>query len=186
MPWKMLHFSDLQRLSISEQLFAFSQANLDSAETLCTAIRAKTEVVTYAHGAVIMSLTFHALELFLKAAILRTVPTEKFGGRVGHDLTQLYNRYKGLYPKKAMQFEVPFRSEELHTSNFDKNIVEELSALNRYRERSLPEDQLHRYPTNIEGETWDAILGFEPTSFGSTIKQLQSKLTEVKAEIHNS
>lgn len=93
---RMLHFSDLQCMPIPEQLFAFSDAYLQSADILCATLCNSVDRATYAHGAVIMSLTFHALELFLKAAILQKAPMEVFGGRMGHDLDHLYKRYSDL------------------------------------------------------------------------------------------
>jgi hypothetical protein len=187
MSWKMYVLSDLQRLSIPDQLFHFSQANLDSAEMLCLAMCGNNQVATYAHGAVIQSLTFHALELFLKAAILRSEPTATFGGPTGHDLTLLYNRYKGLYPEKCMQFDAPFMSGPLDANDLvglDQNIIDELVKSDRERKKDKV-DQLHRYPIDMKGNEWKSLFGFEPNSFGLRIKQIQSDLSAVKAVILN-
>lgn len=62
----MLNFSDLQQRSVHEQLFAFADAYLDSAATLCERLCSEVGRVNYAHGAVVMSLAFHSLELFLR------------------------------------------------------------------------------------------------------------------------
>lgn len=183
MPWRMLHFSDLQRKSAPDQLFAFAHANLESAESLCVKLTAETAGATYAHGAVILSLTFHALELFLKAAILQKNPAEKFGGRSGHDLTHLSTRYANLHPGKEMSFHIPFTRQLPDTQGLNPEVAEELTAYVREQEKKMPEDQLHRYPIGIDGETWDAAFGFEPNSFLVTIQQLQRDFAAIKPRI---
>ena len=183
MPWHMLHFSDLQRKSVPDQLFAFAQANLESAESLCLKLTAETAAATYAHGAVILSLTFHSLELFLKAAILQRIPAEKFGGRSGHDLTHLSKRFSDLYPEKEMSFHIPFMRQLPDTQGLDPEVIEELIACVRAQEKKMPEDQLHRYPTGVDGKTWNAGFGFEPNSFLVTIHQLQRDCAAVKPRV---
>src|SRR5437016_3266766 len=111
MPLQMLHFSDLQRLPVPKQFFAFSDAYLDSAESLCDALCTASKSATYAHGAAVMSLTFHSIELFLKAAILQKAPSEQFSGSGGHDLGQLYERYTQLNPDEGYAFDFPFKLE---------------------------------------------------------------------------
>ena len=183
MPWHMLHFSDLQRKPVSDQLFSFADAYLESADSLCAVLCKNADAATYAHGAVIMSLTFHALELFLKAAILRKAPTETFAGRAGHDLINLHKLYTNLYQGEAMQFSVPFKRGLPDTKELDPQIAEELLARVRDQDMNMPEDQLHRYPISAGGKEWEATLGFEPNSFSRTILQLRSELAAVKTRI---
>ena len=183
MSWHMLHFSDLQRKPVSDQLFLFADAYLESADSLCAVLCKNVDAATYAHGAVIMSLTFHALELFLKSAILRKVPTETFAGRAGHDLTNLHKRYTNLYPGNAMHFAIPFKRELPDTKELDPQVAEELLAYVCEQNKNMPEDQLHRYPISVDGKEWKAALGFEPNSFRMTILQLRSELAAVKVRI---
>lgn len=101
-------------------------------------------------------------------------PEEQFGGKSGHDLDALSKRYFKLYPKKEFQFEVPFRRE--FPEVVGGMAAEELAALRAYvedRNKRVPEDQRHRYPTGIDGETWDGAFGFEPNMFLVTLRQLQ-------------
>jgi hypothetical protein len=183
MPWHMFYFGDLQRKTIPDQLFAFAQANLDSADSLCATLCAKTAGATYAHGAVILSLTFHALELFLKAAILQKSPSEQFGGRSGHDLAQLSKRYSNLHHGKDMSFHIPFARELPDAHGLDPQVAKELIAYVREQDKKMPQDQLHRYPTSVNGETWNAALGFEPNSFRITIQQLQHDFADIKPRV---
>jgi len=179
--WRMLHFSDIQQQPVHEQLFAFAHAYLDSSETLCTTLCAEIDKAGYAHGAVVMSLAFHSLELFFKGGILKTHPEEQFGGKIGHDLDSLSRRYFKLYPKKEFLFEVPFRSQ--FPDVVGGMATDELAALRIYVEdckKRSPEDQRHRYPTGVDGKTWDGAFGFEPSSFLVTLKELQAIYANAK------
>ena len=181
MNWHMLHFSGIQCKPLPEQLFSFADAYLESAETLCEKLCTDGDHATYAHGAVVMSLTFHSLELFIKGAILLKVPTEQFGGRSGHDLDHLMKRYKKLYPGKNLGFDVPFRRHLPETEGMDPRVAEELVSYVRKQSQDMPEDQLHRYPASLQGETWNAVLGFEPNSFLFTIQGIKKDLSKVKS-----
>ena len=181
MTLRMLHFSDLQQQPVHEQLLAFAGAYMDSSEMLCESLCSDVEQANYAHGAVVMSLAFHSLELFFKSAILRLEPEEQFGGKAGHDLDDLSKRYFRLYPKKEFQFEVPFRREMPVVVG--GMAAEELAALRAYveeRDRRMPEDQRHRYPTGIDGKTWDGAFGFEPNMFLVTLRELQHAYARVR------
>ena len=170
----MLHFSDVQRQPVHEQLLVFADAYLDSAETLSANLCSGMESANYAHGAVVMSLAFHSLELFFKGGILKLHPEEQFGGRSGHDLDALSKRFFKLYPEKEFQFEVPFRREI--PALVGSVAAEEFAALRAYLEehdKQMPEDQRHRYPTGIDGKTWDGAFGFEPNMFLATLRELQ-------------
>lgn len=170
----MLHFADLQQLPAHEQILAYAGAYLDSAEVLCNSLCSDKESASYAHGSVVMSLAFHSLELFFKGCILKSLPAEQFSGKAGHDLNALSKRFFKLYPKKDFQFEVPFRYEipevvgEMATDKLDK-----ILAHIKEHKNKVPEDQRHRYPTSIDGKTWDGMFSFEPYSFLDTLRELQ-------------
>ena len=185
MSWHMVHFSDLQRLTTPAQFFAFSEAYLESAESLCGNLCAKDAGMTYAHGAVILSLTFHSCELFLKAAILQKVPTEQFSGNTGHNLEHLSKRYANLFPGKAWALDLPFRRHPADLDGLDPRIAEELKTFVREREKAVPEDQLHRYPTNIQGQPWDVLLGFEPNSFRLESARIKCEFKRLKNELQH-
>jgi hypothetical protein len=80
MTWNMLLFSEIEALPKSRQFLAYSDAYLGSAELLCHRIAASPAEATYAKGSVIMYLTFHGTELFLKAAILEKSQATSFRG----------------------------------------------------------------------------------------------------------
>jgi hypothetical protein len=181
----MVHFSEIESLSASLQFLAFSEAYLESAGQLCGALAASPSESTYPKSAVVLSLTFHGIELFLKAAILEEVPTEQFGGNAGHDLEHLHKRYTNLYPGKSYAFEPPFRDEEFVLVNPDPRILKELRLQIAKHKRAMPTDQLCRYPRNIEGSPWEGIFSFEASSFAGVITKVQEDISRLKELIFN-
>lgn len=180
MTWHMLHSSDLQCKSVPEQFFSFADANLESASVLCERLCIEADHATYAHGAVIISLTFHSVELYLKAAILRKNSDEKCNG---HDLDQLKNRYSDLYPGTNCDFDILFSSQAPDLHDLETQISEELAhafRLSKEKAREVPEYQLHRYPINKKGMPWAAVLGFEPKSFFCEIQRLKNDFVRLR------
>lgn len=183
---RMLNFSDLQQRPVHEQLFTFADAYLDSAEVLCLRLCSQEQPATYAHGAVIMSLAFHSLELLFKAGILKAAPGEKFSGKSGHDLTALSAHFFKLYPCKDFQFELPFRFELAEP--VEPLSEEELVALRAYvreRENQMPLDQLHRYPVGVNGKSWEGIFGFEPHMFLQTLRDLKDIYNRIRPVLNS-
>lgn len=185
MVWNMVDFSEIEDLPPSRQFLAFSDAYIDSAELLCSTVAAKPSESTYPKGAVIMSLAFHGIELFLKAAILEKSPNEQFKGRAGHDLEQLGIKYKELYPDEECDFEVPFRDEGVSLLEPDPQILAELKRHIEEYKKSTPQDQLNRYPRDINGNPWKGLYGFEAGSFLGTIAQVRNDIDRLRKLIFN-
>lgn len=180
MNYRMVHFSEIESLRASLQFLAFSEAYLYSAIRLCTVLAASPAESSYPRGAVVLSLSFHGIELFLKAAILEKVPDEQFGGKVGHDLELLYKRYTNLYPGKKFAFEIPFGTEETELVTPDPSVMEELNLFIAEYKRATPADQLNRYPRDIEGKPWVGIYAFEPNMFTIVIEKAQQDVARLK------
>jgi hypothetical protein len=123
--------SDLASLSIPLKFLSFSDAYLDSASRLCTVLKRSPKKSNYARGSVVLYLAFHAIELFLKSAILERNPNEKLGN---HDIEVLSKRYKKLYPGMKYEFHPPFISRnEIDLSDFfSPEIIEEVKANRRF------------------------------------------------------
>lgn len=176
-------FSQIESLGASLQFLAFSEAYLDSAERLCDTLAAFPAKSTYPKGAVVMSLTFHGIELFLKAAILEKRPGEKFLGRAGQDLDHLHRKYANLYSAKKYALEVPFRADEAVLVNPDPQVLEELRLHVAEYKKVTPFDQVHRYPRDIEGKAWEGIFAFEASSFAGVISGVQDDISRLKGLI---
>ena len=172
MTWQMVVESDLASLSIPLQFLSFSDAYLDSASRLCAVLERSPRKSNYARGSVVLYLTFHAIELFLKGAILERKPNEKLGN---HDIQVLSKRYNKLYPGMKYEFHAPFisRDEPDLSHLFSSEIIEEVKIYIKESKQKNPWDQRHRYPRNLDGQPWGGLVGFEPGSFLVVIKKLK-------------
>lgn len=175
-----LYLSEIAPLPASSQFFVFSEAYLYSAKRLCDILAASPGESSFPRGAVVMSLAFHGIELFFKAAILHKYPTEKFKGCLGHDLECLKKRYANLYPKKEFYFKNPFLDEEIDLSNFDPFVAEQYMLYLDDLKQATPKDQLYRYPKDKEGNPWKGVYAFEPISFSDEISMAQQNIARLK------
>jgi hypothetical protein len=169
----MVCLSDIGSQGASLQFLTFSEAYMDSAARLCAVLARSPKKSNFPRGAVLLYLTLHSMELFLKAAILKQSPDEQFGGATGHDLEYLYRRYAKLYPGKKFAFEVPFKGPELDFGSFDSRFAEELKLFIKEQKPNTPTDQVYRYPRDTQGQQWKGGFGFEPTSFLAVLNQVR-------------
>lgn len=95
MKYQMHYESDLGSDSFTLELLFFSDAYLDSASRLCTVLKRSSRNASYARGAIVLHHMFHAIELFLKGAILERNPEENLRT---HNIQGLSKRYYELYP----------------------------------------------------------------------------------------
>lgn len=161
---------ELSGKDLTDQFFSFSEAYLDSARRLCVVLKRSTKKATYTRGCVVLYLTFHAVELFLKGAILAENPKEK----LSHNIDGYYRRYNSLYPNERYRFGLPFRTEYL---GLEPEIVELV------KKQQPPSDQLHKYPTDKRGNEWEGAFAFEPIEFLRIIDQLRVDFRRIENEI---
>ncbi len=154
--WNLLVANKVESLSPPDQFAAYAMAYLDSAEKLCRLLARSYRKATYERGTVVLYLAMHSVELFLKGAILRKAPDERFN----HDLEHIHNRYNALYPGKRYRLDIPFKS------NYGE--IAQAKAL------SPPIDQRYRYPQDKDGKPWSGIYSFEANSFLGELATLRS------------
>ncbi len=126
----------------------------------------------FSHSRAVLSMTYHAIELFLKGAILRATGDKKC---TGHILEELYRRYEDLYPGQDMHFDIPFGVVYL---GFTPEQVAEM------QKEEPPQDQMYRYHTNLAGERWEGIDGFDAESFLPMIESLKETMVDLGRKIH--
>lgn len=183
MTYKMVSFAEIEKLRASLQFISFAEAYLYSASQLCSNLASTPSQSTYPRGTVVLSLSRHGIELFLKAAILEKKPDERFNGKSGHDLEFLGKRYAKLYPGGKFAFEIPFGTEEIELVTPDPGVVEESEKLIADHKKATPADQINRYPRGIDGKPWHGNYGFEPTTFSLEIDRVRKDITRLKAII---
>jgi HEPN domain-containing protein len=155
--------------AFSEQFSAYAIAYLDSAQRLCDLLARSHRKATYERGAVVLFLAAHAVELFLKGAIVRKAPKERFS----HDLEHLIRRYRALYPGKKFQLEVPFSTA----------LPPEMTAeeKRRLKEHIAAPGELYRYPIDKAYKPWSGAYGIEPNSLSVELTKLRSRLDELRS-----
>lgn len=180
MTLRMVVESDLASLSTPLQYIELSDAFLDSALRLCTVLRRSHRKSNYARSAVVQYLTFHAIELFLKSAILKRHPNEKLNT---HDIQALSKRYRNLYKAKKYEFRAPFLAEEISDDVLSKIIgsdnLENFKSFRKKHEDENPWDQRLRYPINDKGHSWSGLVGFEPLSYLLELRKLQKNIRQL-------
>lgn len=165
--WNLLLSDRLNSLNPSDQYAAYSMAYLDSAERLCGLLSRSYRSATYERGTVVLYLAMHAVELFLKGAILRKAPHERL---VHHNLERIYNRYKELYPAKRYHFDMGF------TKNYSGMSKKEIQTARQY---SPPIDQLFRYPQDKNSTPWPSLYAFEANSFLAELESLRMRFMQL-------
>ena len=160
----------LEGESMPEKFSDFSDAYLDSAERLCKALVRSTRKASYERGAVVLYLTFHSVELFLKAAVLHKCPQEK----LNHNIEHYEKRYNNLYPAKKYKLTVPFKT---------TYCGHEPPDVEKIKYNPSPQDQVNRYPSDKSGKEWDGIFAFDSTSFLNDIQVLKSDIHRIRDDI---
>jgi hypothetical protein len=129
---------------------------------------------------VVLSLAYHGVELFLKAAILNESANEQFGGKAGHNLENLGERYAALYPSSEFAFEIPFRTGKIDFGNLDTRVAAEFQAVVAGLNQLACPDQVHRYPRDTRGNPWQGPCALEASSFVRVISGVEEDIARLK------
>lgn len=162
----------------TEGLFQYAQAYLDGATLLCQDMLLKNKSCwSWPNASVILLLSAHAIELFLKGAILCRNPSSR---PTTHDLNDLGDQYKRLFPEPSFEWDIPFRV------NFPEGMTEtEIQELrNKHKDLVRPNSVYYRYPVGKNGKPWSISDLFEPQPFLNTIEQIKLDFTRIKAQIN--
>ena len=161
---------EIDSLTESERLFAYSRSYLRSSIVLCTRVQRLRRKPQYPDASVVLHLARHAVELFLKGAIMAREP----GADLHHDLDKLQSTYDRLYPELALSWSQPFKTEYLgRTPN-------QLAEARRSAPRV---DQIYRYPISKSGVPWDGIYALDPRTFHRQMQTMEKTLRELIRKI---
>lgn len=109
MSWRMITDAEIRHLSGPKKMFAYADSYLRSATALCEELTTAF-APSWADGAVVLMMSAHATELFLKGMLLKRLPEQQVWKR-GHDLEGLGTDYRTHFPQPQFAWEVPFRAE---------------------------------------------------------------------------
>jgi len=163
---------EIEQLDNPDLFYDLSLAYLDTSIVAIRQMVYGSFFPRFSHSRVVLSMAYHSTELFLKGAILRAAGKKKRGG---HDLKTLYEEFSNLYPEAEFQFDLPFSIEYL---GFTPEEVAEM------RKKEPPQDQIYRYHTDLSGEKWEGLHGFEPEHFLDSLYLLQEAFIRLGRLIH--
>lgn len=163
--WEIAHVSEPQRFVL------YAHAYLNSALLSCEQMAAHQAQRTWPNATVVLMLSAHSVELFLKGAILSRDNNAKVGD---HRIDLLTEKYRELYVEPCFEFDVPFRTEYPSISE------EEIQALKKTE--PVP-SILFRYPVRKPGVEWQGVHGFEADGFLRILANLGSSYERISIVI---
>lgn len=166
----MVGDSDLTNLSIPERYFAYAEAYGNAARALTEKMISDSEQSNWPNAAVVLMLSVHAVELFLKGAIFSKDPESKV---ITHDIDKLAELYSNEFPDEKCAFNMPFKTEYLGMSEAEIEVIKQ-------QLKSPAPSVLYRHPTASGKEEWKGAYGFEPNSFFPVVDELLNDFARLK------
>lgn len=131
-------------------------------------------------------LSAHAVELFLKGALLKRDPTLDVWS-YGHSIDSLSAAYRSQFLDASFAWDIPFAS-SLTEAEWIK-VMQDLNPslsdaeLKGLRSASPAPSILYRYPVDKGGKEWRGLYGFEPGSFLSLLSQMEKDFERIKSQL---
>jgi hypothetical protein len=155
----MIHSSEFHELNTTERFFSLARAYLEASIVLCKGMLHETYRARFSNSRVILHLCHHAIELFLKAAIMT-----KMNGALAntHNLHDLYEKYQKSFEDLQFRFSMPFGLEAMPPLKLSP----EMTA-NYFGQL----DECYRYTLNKKLASFAGIEGFLPDSFYAQLQE---------------
>jgi hypothetical protein len=184
--------ANIQYLQEPEQMFAYADAYRSAAAAMCGQMTAEATHYTWPNAVVILMLAAHAVELFLKGALLKRNPAANV--RQTHNIGVLSAKYRLQFPEPSFEWDIPFsfglpeaewielmkelvpRATEVEAKGMREEMRKRLSA------RPSP-SVLYRYPTDNSGTAWSGDEGFEPHSFLTLLDHVEKDFKRIKSHL---
>ena len=166
----MISSWEIDNLCESQQFFAFSRAYLKSSIALCSRIQRLRRTPRYPDATVVLFLARHAVELFLKGAIIARSPKAK----LHHDLERLKSKYDQLYCEAQFSWTLPFTTEFPGMSP---------AQLSKAKKHTLPCEQVFRYPIDNAGAKWTGVFALEPGAFKREMLAARKEMSRLEQRI---
>ncbi len=184
----MLTYSEIGHLTVPEQLFVYANGYRSSAAVLCAKFESGDDVTfcTWPNAVVVLMLAAHAVELFLKGALLkRNVDVRSYQ----HSIDKLAAKYRDTFQKEpSLRWEIPFASTLTKTEwmalmkqlNPDITNAELKNLISGIPDPSI----LYRYPVNKCGKKWRGLYGFYPPEFSQTLSQVECDFDRIRSHLN--
>ncbi len=180
----MITLADIRHQDPSEQLFSYAEVYRSASVVLCHRIAGDETFYTWPNATVVLMLAAHAVELFLKGALLK----RKIEISRTHDIQQLAEKYREKFPEPIYAWNIPFAnplSEKEVIANM-KQLWPDIDEVKLKESMDLAPDPsiLYRYPVNKAGKEWPGAYGFTtPTEFLSTLDQLERDFNRLRLKL---
>lgn len=148
-----------------ERMYQMALGNIQSAKSLCIELGEHPERLSWPRGAVVYYLTHLAVELFLKACLLRK------GRRLAtHEISELQDAFDETFP-----------NQKCIESMWDMNLVElaEFGPGPGDRRIRAREDESFRYFADRQGNPPNGEYSFAPAVFIPEIERLEEDFIDV-------
>jgi hypothetical protein len=170
MKYKLITDIEVRDLPVPEQFFQYADAYLRTAIMQCEFVAKSPSYGRWPDAAVTLLLAAHAIELFLKGAILLREPDSDTPLKAGHDISELARKFRELYPEPQFAWEVPFAATDT-PPDLPKAIKYEQSM----------QSMVYRFPLTKHQEPWLQLSALEPTSFQADLLVLQEKFAQLQS-----
>jgi hypothetical protein len=140
--------------------FRLASAYADSSHQIVRSMLAGELPQTFAHAQTTHFLFAHAVELFLKGAILKS--TREI--LISHHLQPLYKRYRSLYPTKEF--------------DFTGRIVETVKESPKN-----PHSEFPRYPVDSKGDVWEGYNAYTLETWLTEMEHLREDFKRLIPQI---
>lgn len=157
---------------VHERFLELAESYRQAAMNFCHCMTRHESQRTWPNASVVLLLSAHSVELFLKGVILCRAPGTDFGP--GHRLHELHGMYASLYSEPELAFEPFFRSEY-------PGFTESEAATLRSAE-PVPSIQ-YRYPVQKSGAEWPGLHAFEPEQFFELLDALGEDYGRIAAHL---
>ena len=175
MTYDFISNSEIEGINAPEKFYVYATSYLNSAILLNQNIIANKDERHWGSSAVVLHLSAHAMELFLKFAIY----THSIDSEIEHhDIEELYDQYNGIYNDSTHKLHMPFLTEHILLSS--ETIEEERKKSKRtISTRSVR----YRYPMKTVKKEWHSTEAFEPSWFLQTLDQMKSDFSRIRDRI---
>lgn len=175
---------------VPDRFFSYADAYKDSSVTMCQKIIDDPNSFSWPNGAVTLMLAAHAVELFLKGAILTRDPNFDALSK-NHNIDALKNSYRSQFPDPEFEWNVPFASHLTQAERIaimmylNPGLTEEEVKEGRAKVKPPLPSILYRYPVDHSGNDWKGLYGFEPHGFKMLLSQLGNDFSRIKAHLQS-
>lgn len=171
MAWRLVTDTEIRNLPVPEKMFAYATSYARGAIALCDEL-AQSSAYSWPDGAVVLMMSSHATELFLKAMLLKRVP-EELVWDLGHDLESAWEGYCLSFPEPEYQWDIPFKT--VYSAGITPAQKAEFQKM-----RDAHQSILFRYPVDKKtGKDWKGLYAFEPNLFIPVLRKMKDDFRRV-------